>query len=385
MTVAKVTGLKAEINETNATFTWTAVRDAAGYELAQYDAAQNKYILKSAVVGTNAKLSNLEEGKTHLFAVRAYVTESGTKVYGPWSDQVSVKIEEAKPADPSGLVKPTGLHAAKTDATVNLSWTAVAGAAGYEVATVDGTAYQKVTEVTGTSAKLTNLERHKELNLVVRAFVKSGKNYGYGPYSDPVKVIVYNADYYGALLRSGKFRMTMYADLDGTGEQPINFAIRNGDLNFSGTMEVFDGKKTPVECRVLKNGTKLYMKLGSGLGATWLDASELFKEGGEFSDMSDMMNMSSMFEGVDFDTSKGVAMSTETRGGVTYEVETLQNGSQVTKLYTVNNDLRMIVSQDQYGTQEIRIQNLSGDVSDSLFTEPVGAVDLSIFMALAGG
>ena len=198
-------------------------------------------------------------------------------------------------------------------------------------------------------------------------------------------MIVYNADYYGALLRSGKFRMTMYADLDGTGEQPINFAIRNGDLNFSGTMEVFDGKKTPVECRVLKNGTKLYMKLGSGLGATWLDASEMFKEGGEFSDMSDMMNMSSMFEGVDFDTSKGVAMSTETRGGVTYEVETLQNGSQVTKLYTVNNDLRMIVSQDQYGTQEIRIQNLSGDVSDSLFTEPVGAVDLSIFMALAGG
>ena len=116
------------------------------------------------------------------------------------------------------------------------------------------------------------------------------------------------------------------------------------------------------------------MRLGSGLGATWLDASELFKEGGEFSDMSDMMNMSSMFEGVDFDTSKGVAMSTETRGGVTYEVETLQNGSQVTKLYTVNNDLRMIVSQDQYGTQEIRIQNLSGDVRDSLFTEPVGAV-----------
>ena len=69
-------------------------------------------------------------------------------------------------------------------------------------------------------------------------------------------------------------------------------------------------------------------------------------------------------------------------------METITGTGRTTKFYTVNNDLRLIVAQDQYGTQEIAIKNFSPEVSDSLFTAPSNAADLKEMMdmlSLLGG
>lgn len=377
VTLAKVTGLKAQVNETEATFSWNAVQNANAYELAQVDDTGKTYQVLSRLATTSATLKNLEEGKTYRYAVRAVLIDGSKQTNGDYSDPVTVKIEESKPADASGLVKVTGLKAQKTDATINLSWTAVAGANGYEISTQDGSTYKKVTEVTGTSAKLDSLERHKELNLVVRAFVKSGRNYGYGPYSDSVKVIVYNADYYGAILRSGTFRMTMSEDIDGNGKQDVNIAVKNGNVCFSGSFRMDEKMTIPMEMRYIKSTGKIYMKCSRG----WGDVTEMMKNEAGMGDMSYYSEMSNMFSQVYFGNGTDVVMSTETKNGKTYDVETVSKDGKTIKLYTINNEMRYLWIRDSYGVQEMEIKNVSGDVSDSLVTAPKGAVKIKDTLA----
>ena len=376
MTVAKVTGLQATVDNTDVSFTWTAVSGATGYELVQYNETTKEYNKVSRTTEAKATLKGMEEGKTYRFAVRAYMKDAdGKEVYGDYSDPKSVKIEEGKSLDDIKLTKVTGVSAVKTDAVVTLSWTAVTDATGYEVATFNGAAYTKVTEATGTSVQLKTLERHKELRLVVRAFAKSGTKAVYGDYSDPVSVIVYNADYYGAIFHSGTFRFSMAEDLDGTGKQFVNFAVKNGNVNFSGTFKM-DSLTMPMEIRYVKKTGKIYMKSGSGL---WGDVTEVMKD--EELGMGDFMDYfndtSGMFSDVYFGNGSDVVMSTETKEGKTYDVETVTKGTQTVKLYTENNDLRYLWIKDSRGVQESEFKNVSGDVSDDLFAVPSGALTIT--------
>ena len=385
---AKVTGIQVVISGSDVSFSWAAVPGATGYELAQYDAATKTYQLMSGVVSTNASVKNLTEDKPYQFAVRAYVLNGTERVYGEYSELADVNIASTKPIEAADIAKVINVKAEKKDAVINLSWSAVGGVTGYEIATVNGTSYTKVATSTTNTAALDKLERHKELQLVVRAFVTQNGNPVYGPYSDPVSAIVYNADYYGAAFRSGTFRMSMNMDM-GTGTpQDVSFAVKGDNMNISATLPIMDGVEIPTEFRMLNGGKKFYIRLGNGLTATWYDATSMMQEGDDFADLGSMMNMSSMFEEIEFDTSKGVTMSTETKDGVTYEVETITGTGRTTKFYTVNNDLRLIVAQDQYGTQEIAIKNFSPEVSDSLFTAPSNAADLKEMMdmlSLLGG
>ena len=114
----------------------------------------------------------------------------------------------------------------------------------------------------------------------------------------------------------------------------------------------------------------------------------MMEEGGELADMGSMMDMESTFGGLDFGNGTNVVMSTETIDGKTYEVETVQTGSRTHKIYTINNDLKMIKTTDSYGTQVIKISNFSTNVSDDLFTEPTNAgnlKDLMDMLKLLGG
>ena len=377
--VAKVTGLKWAVNGRDISFNWNAVEGATGYELAQFDETTQEYQLKAGVVSTSAPLTNLEEGKVYQFAVRAYVLENGEKTYGAYSDPVSITIAASTP---TVLAKVENVKAAKNGGEVTLTWNAVPGAEGYEISSIENGKYTKIADVTAASAKLDKLERHKELELAVCAYVKKGTEKNYGPYSEPVKVIVYNADYYGAIFKSGTFRMTMMMDMDGTGEQPMNVAVKNGNMDFSGTMPMSETTKIPMEFRVLNGGKNFYIRLGNGALAAWFDATEMVQEGGEMSDMSSMLDMGNMFSDFYFGDGDDIQMSTETRDGVTYEVETVQSGNQTVKIYTVKNDLRILEVKDQYGTQEMKISNFSGDVSDELFAVPANAGNLKELMDL---
>lgn len=376
---AAVTGLRATINGSDVTITWTAVAGAAGYEVAQY-LGGTSYRMMAGVVGTSATIRDLDKDTLYQYAIRAYVKNGDEKVYSDYSELVSVTIVSVKPVEPTDIAKVINVKAEKKDAVVTLTWSAVNAVTGYEVATVDGTKYTPVATVTAASARLDKLERHKQLQLVVRAYVTQDGKKVYGPYSDPVDVIVYNADYYGAAFRSGTFRMSMMMDMgDGSGEQLVSMAFKNGNMNFSATMP-FDTLKVPIEMRMLNNGKNVYMKLGSGALAQWFDASELMEEGGEFGDMSSMLDMGTMFSGISFDTTGTVVMSTETRDGKTYEVETIKNDGQEVRIYTQNNELKILYIQDAYGVTETKISSFSTTVSDELFQAPTGAQSLKELM-----
>lgn len=78
--------------KTSVTLKWTPVKRAKGYQVYIYSESKGKFVRKTAVTGTSAKITGRKEGTTYKFKVRAYFKESdGTSRYGEWSDVISVK------------------------------------------------------------------------------------------------------------------------------------------------------------------------------------------------------------------------------------------------------------------------------------------------------
>ena len=73
------------------TFKWNAVKGATMYRVYLYDTVQKKYIKKANTDKTTVKISNLQEGRTYKFKVRAYYKANGKTVYGEYSDVISAK------------------------------------------------------------------------------------------------------------------------------------------------------------------------------------------------------------------------------------------------------------------------------------------------------
>ena len=74
------------------TLKWTAVKRATGYQVFIYSESKGKYVRKTAVTGTSAKITGRKEGTSYKFKVRAYFKEpDGTSRYGEFSDVVKVK------------------------------------------------------------------------------------------------------------------------------------------------------------------------------------------------------------------------------------------------------------------------------------------------------
>ena len=73
------------------TFKWNAVKGATMYRVYLYDTVQKKYIKKANTDKTTVKISNLQEGRTYKFKVRAYYKANGKTIYGEYSDVVSAK------------------------------------------------------------------------------------------------------------------------------------------------------------------------------------------------------------------------------------------------------------------------------------------------------
>ena len=74
------------------TLNWTAVRRATGYQVFIYSESKGKYVRKTAVTDTSAKITGRKAGTEYKFKVRAYFKQpDGTGRYGDWSDVVKVR------------------------------------------------------------------------------------------------------------------------------------------------------------------------------------------------------------------------------------------------------------------------------------------------------
>lgn len=70
---------------------WSPVKRATGYQVYIYSESKGKYVRKTAVTGTSAKITGRKEGTTYKFKVRAYFKADGKSYYGEFSDVLSVK------------------------------------------------------------------------------------------------------------------------------------------------------------------------------------------------------------------------------------------------------------------------------------------------------
>ena len=77
--------------KTSVTLSWTPVKRATGYQVYIYSTTKGKFVRKTAVTGTTAKITGRKEGTSYKFKVRAYFKQAdGTSRYGEWSDVISV-------------------------------------------------------------------------------------------------------------------------------------------------------------------------------------------------------------------------------------------------------------------------------------------------------
>lgn len=92
------------------TLKWSPVKRATGYQVFIYSESKGKYVRKTAVTGTSAKISGRKEGTTYKFKVRAYFKQAdGKSRYGDWSDVISVKTSgtSAATSESNNLISST--------------------------------------------------------------------------------------------------------------------------------------------------------------------------------------------------------------------------------------------------------------------------------------
>ncbi len=90
----EVEGVRATAKtSTSVTLSWLPVKRATGYQVFIYSASKGKYVRKTAVTGTTAKITGRKAGTTYKFKVRAYFKANGVgqSSYGEFSDVISVK------------------------------------------------------------------------------------------------------------------------------------------------------------------------------------------------------------------------------------------------------------------------------------------------------
>ena len=119
--------LTAEAGEDAIALSWTAVTGAARYELWVWWESDTDWVQldDGELTTTNFRHVEVAEGTTYYYLVRA-VSESGE--LGAWSERVAVTIEA-----PQIVLAAPILSAAAVEGGVELSWTPVAGAVGYEL------------------------------------------------------------------------------------------------------------------------------------------------------------------------------------------------------------------------------------------------------------
>ena len=167
--VGKVSGLRsvAASSET-ITLGWNGVSGVSGYEIAQYDATNSKYIKKAVVNnGVTGVVSSLSPKTEYRFAVRAYTEIGGQKRYGDYSAILTASTI---------LTAPQNLYAKASSSGVKLTWNKVSGAQTYRVYRKTGTAFERIaTDLTANSYTDTTAPTVRTVYTVKAIYSVNGK------------------------------------------------------------------------------------------------------------------------------------------------------------------------------------------------------------------
>ena len=156
---------------------WTAVANAAGYELQRWNGS-TWVLLEGNLSGTSYTHRGLEAGTTYYYRVRAL---GAGDAKGPWSDWKQATTTGG--GRPTG--KPTLTAAAASSTSVTATWTAVAGATSYQLWRQHDSVWTRVGgTLTGTSYPDSGLTAETTYTYIVAAVNAAGR----GPWSDTVRV-----------------------------------------------------------------------------------------------------------------------------------------------------------------------------------------------------
>ncbi len=160
---------------------WSAAGGAGGYEVWRSTSSGSGFMLvASAVAGTSYTNSSVATGTTYYYKIRAYCSVGGTRVYGPYSAVASTRTVPAVPTSPKAT--------AASFNSVKLTWSAAAGAGGYEVwrSTTAASGYTLAVTTTATSYTSTGLSTGTTYYYKIRAYRTVNGSRVYGGYSPVV-------------------------------------------------------------------------------------------------------------------------------------------------------------------------------------------------------
>lgn len=179
ITPAAVDNFKGKlISYKGATLTWGRVKYVSGYRVYMATSSAGKYTLVNQTKNNYYKVSSLEPGKTYYFKVRGYMLSGDSKVYGGFSQVITVKPILSVP---DAIAVATGPE----EGTIDISWGQSEGSSGYEVyqsSSKSGT-YQLLSTVTESSYMDTELDLGSTYYYKIRAYRLVGKTKVYSQYS----------------------------------------------------------------------------------------------------------------------------------------------------------------------------------------------------------
>ena len=198
---AEISGLE-QTEASTAKLTWNSVSGAAGYEVWASVNGNSDYEMIKDLTGKNLTVTDLIDGTTYFYKVRAYMMNADEKGYGDFSDPVSIQC----------IGSPTiSVLEQSSESAAVIMWSRVADAAGYELwRSVDGAAYAKVKTITGNTTNNYSLKTGSTYSYKIRAFrtTQSGEKI-YGFYSEPASLKVIATPSISSIKQDGSSYVTI--------------------------------------------------------------------------------------------------------------------------------------------------------------------------------
>ena len=153
---------------------------ASGYQVYRATSKSGKYSLVKTTTSTSFTDGKKTTGSTYYYKIRAYRTVSGKKIYGSFSDIVSVKLI---PNTVKGVKASSASYS-----SLKISWSKVSDASGYQVyrATSKNGKYTLVKTTTGTSYTDTKRTTGTTYYYKIRAYKTVNGKKVYGSFSSVV-------------------------------------------------------------------------------------------------------------------------------------------------------------------------------------------------------
>lgn len=169
------TSLKAVKSGNLCLMSWDAVSGASKYELQVCsNSTYSKVLASTSLTTTSLNLSGLVDNYTYYIRVRASKVVSGQTYYSDWA----TTTYKSTITTASSLSAPANFKSYKQSSLLNLSWSAVTGAKGYEIQICSDSAYKKVlvsSKLTSTVLNLSGLRSGATYYIRIRAY--SGSTY----------------------------------------------------------------------------------------------------------------------------------------------------------------------------------------------------------------